>query len=148
MNPHLPPHGRAILDGTTALGAAGEVPSIFDDGPSRRIQVGDIVGTRPDDDAARRGMCIEISDPDENGERHLTVLTHNENRERPRAWTFRLPESDFDPAKTIPGSTTARHGYAKFCYLVAAHGRYVTEDDLWVAGVADSLVRGHMRGTT
>lgn len=139
----MPPHGRAAWDGTAGLGASGDVHAILT-GDRNPITVGAVVWTQADD-GAKGGMVIEI-EVNLDGERILTVLTHNQERVQPRAWTFQLPESDFDPTKTVPDNGTRRHGYAKACYLAAAHGRYVTEADLRLAGIAAGLVHDHLAG--
>lgn len=140
----MPPHGRAAWDGTGTLGARGEVTSIATGERLRPVSLGDIVWTRADE-GARGGMVVDIA-VDEMGERQLLIVTHNENRERPQAWTIRLAESDIDPTKTIPESMTARHGYAKTIYRAVGDGRYVSANDLRLAGIAAGLVADCVKG--
>ena len=136
----MPPHGLAAWDGSAGLGAAGEVRSILNPDEALRpsVEVGCVVWTKADE-GARGGMVIEV-EVTLDGERMVTVVTHNENPQRPHAWTFRLPESDFDPAKTTPDNVGRRHAYAKACYKAAAQGRYVTEAHLHLLGIGSHLV--------
>lgn len=141
----MPPHGRAAWDGTAGLGAGGQSHSVLTgDRLGCSVEVGQIVWTKADD-GARGGMVIDV-EVDEMGERQVTVITHNESPTRPQAWTFRLPESDFDAAKTIPDNSVRRHAYAKACYLACGQGRFVTESDLRIAGIAAGLVGDRVKG--
>lgn len=140
----MPPHGRAAWDGTGSLGARGEVTSIVTGDRLRPVAPGDIVYTKADE-GARGGMVVDV-EVDANGERQLLIVTHNENVDRPQAWTFRLAESDIDPAKTTPDGMNARHAYAKFLYRAAGDGRYVSSSDLRLAGIAAGLVADCVKG--
>ena len=140
----MPPHGRAAWDGTAGLGARGDVTSVVT-GERHPITVGAVVATRPFNDGGKGGMVIDIEVNDD-GERVLTIVTHNENLDRPFAWTLRLSESEIDPGLTLPDSMAKRHGYAKFLYRVCSDGRYVSESDLRLAGIAANLVAQCVKG--
>lgn len=141
----MPAHGLAAWNGTAGLGAGGPADSMLTGEPLRpSVEVGCIVWTKADD-GARGGMVIDV-EVDEMGERQVTVVTHNESPTRPQAWTFRLPESDFDPARTTPDNSVRRHAYAKACYLACGQGRFVTESDLRIAGIAAGLVGDRVKG--
>lgn len=140
----MPPHGRAAWDGTAGFGATGEVTSIVTGERLRPVSVGDIVWTKADD-RARGGMVVDI-EVDAMGERQLLIVTHNENLDRPQAWTVRLAESDIDSSKTTPDAMNNRHAYAKFLYRAAGDGRYVSSSDLRLAGIAAGLVADCVKG--
>lgn len=142
---HMPAHGLAAWNGTAGVGAGGPAKSMLTGEPLRpSVEVGCIVWTRADE-GARGGMVVDV-EVTLDGERMLTVVTHNENPQRPQAWTFTLPESDFDPAKTVPDNTARRHAYAKACYTAAAQGRYVTDAHLRLVGIGSALVADRVAG--
>lgn len=139
----MPPHGKAAWEGTGRLGSTGDVVSMVS-GERQPLTTGAVVWTRADD-GARGGIVVDI-EVDAMGERQLLIATHNENRDRPQAWTFRLAESDIDPDKTTPESMNARHAYAKTLYRAAGDGRYVSSSDLRLAGIAAALVADCVKG--
>lgn len=140
----MPPHGRAAWEGSAGLGATGDVTSVVT-GERHPITVGAIVWTRAADDGGKGGMVVDIK-VDAMGERQLLIVTHNENLNRPQAWTLRLAESEVDPSLTLPAAMAKRHAYAKFLYRACGDGRYVSASDLRLAGIAAGLVADCVKG--